>query len=93
MNQGQLENNIGIYNGSGTQVAKVQNSNGTWPTSYGYSTSFSLTADATGHAEKIVSIQINPSVSGSANMRLRQNTTAKFTKAVTIANVPAEPLP
>ncbi|MDQ0897033.1 hypothetical protein QFZ80_000861 [Paenibacillus sp. V4I7] len=85
--------NIGIYNSSGTQVAKVQNSNGTWPSTYGYSTSFSLTADATGHAEKIVSIQINPSVTGSANMRLRQNTTAKFTKAVTIANVPAEPLP
>ncbi|MBD0382790.1 DNA-binding protein [Paenibacillus sedimenti] len=85
--------NLGIYNSSGTQVAKVQNSNGTWPSSYGYSTSFSLTADASGHAEKIVNVQINPSVSGSANMRLRQNTTAKFTKAVTIGNVPVEPLP
>ncbi|MFD0695228.1 DNA-binding protein [Paenibacillus sp. GCM10027628] len=85
--------NLGIYNGSGTQVAKVQNSDGSWPSSYGYSTSFSLTADASGHAEKIVSVQINPSISGAANMRLRQNTTAKFTEAVTIANVPAEPLP
>ncbi|WP_240344021.1 pre-peptidase C-terminal domain-containing protein [Paenibacillus sp. SYP-B3998] len=85
--------NLGVYNGSGTQVAKVQNSDGTWPSSYGYSTSFSLTADANGHAEKIVNVQINPSISSAANMRLRQNTTAKFTEAVTIANVPAVPLP
>ncbi|MEW9698325.1 DNA-binding protein [Paenibacillus sp. SI8] len=84
---------LGIYNGSGTQVAKVQNSSGTWPSSYGYSTSFSLTADASGHAEKIVNVQINPSITGSANMRLRLNTTAKFTEAVTIANVAVQPLP
>ncbi len=40
--------NLGIYNGSGTQVAKVQNSDGAWPSSYGYSTSFSMTANASG---------------------------------------------
>ncbi|OPH46780.1 DNA-binding protein [Paenibacillus ferrarius] len=85
--------NLGIYNGSGTQVAKVQNSDGSWPASYGYSTSFSLTADSSGHAEKVVSIQINTTASGAASMRLRQNTTAKFTEAVTIADVPAQPLP
>ncbi|TXK84209.1 DNA-binding protein [Paenibacillus sp. N3.4] len=85
--------NLGIYNGSGTQVAKVQNSDNTWPSAYGYSTNFSLTADASGHAEKIVNVQINNTVSGAASMRLRLNTTAKFTEAVTIANVPAEPLP
>ena len=85
--------NLGIYNGSGTQVAKVQNSDGTWPSSYGYSTSFSMTADASGHAEKIVNVQINTTASGAANMRIRQNTTNKFTEAVTIANVAVEPLP
>nr|WP_246294274.1 DNA-binding protein [Paenibacillus planticolens] len=85
--------NLGIYNGSGTQVAKIQNSDGTWPSAYGYSTSFSLTANASGHAEKIVNVQINTTASGAANMRLRQNTTAKFTEAVTIADVPAQPLP
>ncbi|MGG1554193.1 DNA-binding protein [Paenibacillus ferrarius] len=85
--------NLGIYNGSGTQVAKVQNSDGTWPSSYGYSANFSLTANSSGHAEKIVNVQINTTASGAANMRLRQNTTNKFTEAVTISNVPAEPLP
>ncbi|WP_429312060.1 DNA-binding protein [Paenibacillus mucilaginosus] len=84
---------LGIYTSSGTQVAKVQNSSGTWPTSYGYSSTFSFTADSSGHAEKIVNVQINPNVSGAANLRLRQNGSAKFTEAVTIANVPAEPLP
>lgn len=84
---------IGVYNSSGTQIAKTQNANGTWPTSYGYSSTFSLTADAGGHAEKIVSMQINPSYSGAANMRLRLNGTAKYTEAVTVADVPAEPLP
>lgn len=85
--------NVGIYTSNGTQVAKIQNADGTWPPSYGYSAQFSLMADANGHAQKDLTVQINPSVSGSANLRLRQNTTAKITEAVTIANVPAEPLP
>ncbi|CAN7367372.1 DNA-binding protein [Paenibacillus sp. LjRoot56] len=85
--------NIGIYNSSGTQVAKVQNSDGSWPAAYGYSTSFSMTANASGHAEKIVNVQINTTASGAASMRIRQNTTNKFTESVTIANVAAEPLP
>ena len=85
--------NIGVYTSTGTQVAKVQNDNGTWPTSYGYSAYFSLTADANGHAEKIVTMQLNPTTSGAANMRLRQSTTAKYTEAVTVGNVPVEPLP
>lgn len=85
--------NVGIYTSNGTQVAKVQNADGTWPSSYGYSAQFTLVADANGHAQKDLTVQINPNVSGSANLRLRQNTTAKYTEAVTIANVPAEPLP
>jgi hypothetical protein len=85
--------NVGIYTSNGTQVAKVQNADGTWPSSYGYSSQFTLVADANGHAQKDLTVQINPNVSGSANLRLRQNTTAKYTEAVTIANVPAEPLP
>ncbi|WP_141692625.1 DNA-binding protein [Paenibacillus pectinilyticus] len=85
--------NLGIYNGSGTQVAKIQNSDGTWPSAYGYSTSFSMTANASGHAEKIVNVQINTTASGAASMRLRLNTTNKFTEAVTIADVAAVPLP
>ncbi|MGB8955919.1 MAG: hypothetical protein WCC10_11135 [Tumebacillaceae bacterium] len=85
--------NVGVYTTSGTQVAKVKNDNGTWPSAYGYSAYFSLTADANGHAEKIVTMLLNPSTSGAANMRLRQSTTAKLTEAVTIGNVPVTPLP
>lgn len=85
--------NIGVYTSSGTQIAKTMNSNGTWPTSYGYSSYFSLTADSTGKAEKIVTMKLNPTYSGSANMRLRQSTTNKFTEAVTVGNVAVEPLP
>jgi len=84
---------LGIYVTGGTQVAKVQNADGTWPSAYNYSSSFSVTADATGHAVKDLNVQINPSVSGAANLRLRVNGTNTITEAVTIANVPAEPLP
>ncbi|WP_087459078.1 DNA-binding protein [Tumebacillus avium] len=85
--------NIGVYNSSGTQVAITQNSNGTWPTTYGYSANFTMTADSTGHAEKILNMRIKSGTTGAANMRLRVGTTAKFTEAVTIGNVVVQPLP
>ncbi|MCX7571191.1 DNA-binding protein [Tumebacillus sp. DT12] len=85
--------NLGVYNTSGSQIAKVQNANGTWPTSYGYSSYFSMTADSTGTATKILNVQLNPSYYGAANMRLRQSTTSKFTEAVTVDNVAVQPLP
>jgi len=84
--------NLGVYNGSGTQIAKV-NVAGTWPTVYGYSANFTMTTDASGNAEKIVYVQLNPTSTGTANMRLRQGTTAKLTETVTIGNVPVETLP
>jgi DNA/RNA endonuclease YhcR with UshA esterase domain len=85
--------NLGIYLPGGQQVAQVQNEDGSWPTSYGYSQQFSLTADALGHASKTLNVRIKPGVTGSANLRIRQGSTALKTEAVTIANVPAEPLP
>jgi hypothetical protein len=75
--------NIGMYTSTGTQVAKTQNASGTWPTSYGYSEYFSVTADSTGHAEKTVNMQIQSGTTGSGNIRLRQSTTAKYTLPVT----------
>ncbi|MBL0387351.1 DNA-binding protein [Tumebacillus sp. ITR2] len=85
--------NLGVYNGSGTQIAKVQNADGTWPTAYGYSSYFSMTADSTGTATKEVTVQLNPTATGSANLRLRQSSTATYTEAVTVGNVPVTPLP
>lgn len=84
---------LGVYLTGGTQVAKVQNADGTWPSAYGYSSAFSITADGTGHAVKDLNVQINPTASGAANLRFRVNGTNTITEAVTIANVPAEPLP
>ncbi|GMK37091.1 hypothetical protein PCCS19_01440 [Paenibacillus sp. CCS19] len=83
----------GIYLTGGTQVAKVQNADGSWPTSYGYSSSFSVTADSAGHAYKDLTVQLNPSTSGSANLRFRVNGNNIITESVTVGNVAAEPLP
>ncbi|WP_438358007.1 DNA-binding protein [Brevibacillus dissolubilis] len=85
--------NLGVYNSSGTQIAMVQNANGTWPTAYGYSSYFSITTDANGHGYKDMKMIIKSGTIGAANMRLRQSTTTKVTEAVTIGNVAVEPLP
>ena len=85
---------LGIYQVSGgTQIAKIQNSDGTWPASYGYSTSFSLTADLNGHAYKDLTVRIKPDTTAASNLRLRLNSTNLKTEPVTLGNVPAEPLP
>ncbi|WP_243711737.1 endonuclease [Paenibacillus sp. BK033] len=85
---------IGVYlTSGGTQIAQVQNADGTWPTAYGYSANFSVTADAAGHAYKDLTIRLKAGSTGAANLRLRQNSTNLLTEAVTLGNVPAEPLP
>lgn len=85
---------LGIYQvSSGAQIAKIQNSDGTWPSSYGYSANFSLTSDLNGHAYKDLTVQIKPGTTAASNLRLRQNGTNLKTDSVTLGNVPAEPLP
>lgn len=85
---------VGIYQVSGgAQIAMVQNSDGTWPSSYGYSSSFSLTADRNGHAYQDLTVRIKPGTTAASNLRLRQNGTNLKTESVTLGNVPAEPLP
>ncbi|WP_438431421.1 chitinase N-terminal domain-containing protein [Gorillibacterium sp. sgz500922] len=85
---------VGIYQVSGgAQIAKIQNSDGTWPSSYAYSSSFSLTADRNGHAYQDLTVRIKPGTTAASNLRLRQNGTNLKTEAVTLGDVPAEPLP
>ncbi|WP_445739161.1 chitinase N-terminal domain-containing protein [Paenibacillus sp. FSL F4-0236] len=85
---------LGIYQvSSGAQIAKIQNSDGTWPSSYAYSANFSLTSDLNGHAYKDLTVQIKPGTTAASNLRLRQNGTNLKTESVTLGNVPAEPLP
>ncbi|WIV21059.1 chitinase N-terminal domain-containing protein [Paenibacillus polygoni] len=83
----------GIYTTGGTQVAKIQNADLSWPSAYGYSQTFSLTANSKGIATKDITVQIKPGTTGAANLRLRLNGNNLVTNPVTIANVPAEPLP
>lgn len=83
----------GIYLTGGTQVAKIQNEDGTWPASYGYSSTYSVTSNSSGRAYKDLTVSIKPGTLGAASLRLRQNGTNLITSAVQIANVPAEELP
>ncbi|MGE8203382.1 endonuclease [Heyndrickxia sp. NPDC080065] len=84
---------VGIYLAGGEQIAKFQNSDGTWPASYDYSSEFSFTADSFGHASKDLTVKINPQKAGAASLRLKVRTKNELTEAVTIGNVPSEPLP
>lgn len=84
----------GIYLTGGTQVAKFQNVDGTWPASYGYSATYNLTSDSLGRAYKDLTVQIKPgTIDSAANLRLRQNSNNLLTNTVTIANVATVPLP
>lgn len=83
----------GIYLTGGTQVAKVRKADGTWPADYGYGETFTVNSNSQGRATKDLTIRIKPGTSGAANLRLRQNGNNLLTKPVTLANVPAEPLP
>ncbi|GAA0134857.1 hypothetical protein YSY43_16970 [Paenibacillus sp. YSY-4.3] len=83
---------VGIYLSGGEQIARFKNSDGSW-SAYGYSPSFSLTANAQGKASKDLIVQLKPNQAGAANLRLKQDSANVITKTVTIANVSAEPLP
>lgn len=83
----------GIYLTGGTQVAKVRKADGTWPADYGYGETFTVNSNSQGRATKDLTVRIKPGTSEAANLRLRQNGNNLLTKPVTLANVPAEPLP
>lgn len=76
----------------GTQVAKIQNGDGTWPSSYGYSGTFSVTVDNMGYAYKDITVQIKSNTIGAASLRLRQNGSNLVTNNVTIDNVAVTPI-
>lgn len=92
---GQTESDlrVGIYLAGGEQIARFKNADGSW-SDYNYSTAFSLTGDAQGHASKDLTVQLKPGVTASsANLRLKQGSANELTKPIEIANVDAEPLP
>jgi DNA/RNA endonuclease YhcR with UshA esterase domain len=84
---------LGAYLPGGQQIGKF-NTTGTWPSGYGYSSRFSVTADATGRAAVEVPAQLNPATAdGTANLRVRQDGDNVLTKSVQVGNVATEPLP
>jgi DNA/RNA endonuclease YhcR with UshA esterase domain len=85
--------NAGIYLTGGTQVGMVRNEDGTYPANYGYSSPFTLTADALGHAARDLTVKIKPGAAGAASLRIRQGSTVLKTETVALGDVPAEALP
>ncbi|MDR0292793.1 MAG: hypothetical protein LBH95_01410 [Oscillospiraceae bacterium] len=75
--------NIGGYSSSGTQIGMFREYGASWPSSYGYSSQFSITTDAKGEATKTLFYKINPTFSGDFNLRLRQNTSNLVTETRT----------
>ena len=86
--------NAGFYNPvGGAQLAKVKPINEKWPSAYGYSSSFSLTANESGEAFTNLDVQLNPDYSGVARLRLRLGKTNLITKDVTIVEGSSESNP
>jgi hypothetical protein len=75
---------VGAYLDGGTQIGLFKELNGVWPTTYGYSATFSVTANATGNATKTLVFKLKSGVSGSFNLRLKQNGTNMLTESLTI---------
>jgi len=83
--------NTGIYNPTGgAQLAKVKRIGEAWPSAYGYSNLFSLTADDGGTASIKLEVQLNPNFNGEARLRLRSGKTNLLTKDVKITAAESE---
>lgn len=84
---------IGMYVEGGMQVAQVKSENGTWPSSYGYSTPFSLKAGPNGEATIDLKMRVKEGTKGDVNLRLRKDGENVLTKSVKVDDVAISPLP
>ncbi|RLQ91100.1 endonuclease [Falsibacillus albus] len=85
---------VGMYLDGGSQIGEFKlDESAPWPTTYGYSEEFSVTADKDGHAFKDLTVRVKDGVAGNANLRLKSGSKSVVTETVTIDDVPAEPLP
>lgn len=87
MNPGDVASNlrVGMYLDGGTQIGLFTTNNTSWPTTYGYSEYFTLTADSTGKASKTFYFKVKPGTVGAAYLRVKLNTTSVLTENITIA--------
>ncbi|MCY8230591.1 endonuclease [Priestia endophytica] len=84
---------IGMYVEGGMQVAQVKSENGIWPSSYGYSTPFSLKAGPNGEATIDLKMRVKEGTKGDVNLRLRKDGENVLTKSVKVDDVAIPPLP
>lgn len=90
-NQKISELTFGMYLDGGQQIAKVQNQDGSWPKSFGYSEPFTMTADENGQAKTTLTIQLNEQVKdGEVRLRLRQGKTNLVTNNAMIGEIATE---
>lgn len=76
---------IGAYLTGGQQIGEFIEPGSNWTGNYGYSDYYSLTADAEGNITKTLLFQIDGSITGSANIRIKCGSDNVFTEAITIA--------
>ena len=78
---------IGAYLAGGTQIGKFADVGATLPSSYGYSSEFSITTDSTGSASKTMVFQLSDSATGTFSVRLKQGSQNLVTNTYTISTV------
>lgn len=76
---------IGAYLDNGTQIGKFAPAGSSLPSSYGYSSTFSVTTDSNGNASKQISFYLKDNTSGTFHLRLKQNSTNVITVNETIS--------
>lgn len=77
---------IGSYLAGGEQIGLFCIDGSTWSTSYGYSGTFSMTADESGDAYKTIIMKSKPSVLGDASLRIKKGSTNVITNSILLSN-------
>lgn len=77
---------VGSYLAGGEQISLFCLDGSTWSTSYGYSGTFSMTADENGDAYKTIIMKSKPSISGDASLRIKKGSTNVLTNAIQFSN-------
>jgi hypothetical protein len=77
---------IGSYLAGGTQVGLFSLDGSSWTSSYGYSGTFSMTADANGNASKTILMKSKTGVSGDAFLRMKKGSKNVITNPIVFSN-------
>lgn len=75
---------VGAYLDGGMQVGLFKKLSESWPTSYGYSNTFSFTTDENGHASITLVFKLKPGTIGDINIRIKQGSKKILTEKMTV---------